>query len=450
MPVPISLAETDDTLRSGTKSLLVDAMTAGTTCPANITPEGTACLIIDGHALIQAIGRPAGTKTFGDLADIFVRSVMQSGFPFGRIDVVFDRYYTTSIKASTRTKRSKSARPIRKVVEHGSVPLPINWDNFIALAENKADLAQFLSQQLIENAPDGKCIVVAGGFQDEEEVQCSDQTLELDSLRAKHEEADTRFILHCLHAGTQNIVVSARDTDVFILLVAHFHRFNCAHLWMKAGTSKKQKYIPVHTVCSELLFGPTVAQALLPFHALTGCDTVSFLAGHSKKTTWKVFKEHYELLIDLGNGDLNDDKIKSAEKFVCQIYGSAGEEDIDKVRVKLFIGSRSMQTLPPTSDALRFHIQRVHYQASVWRQAHCTHPNLPEPTTHGWKLMDGQLVPILMSLPAVPESCLEVVSCSCTTGCQNLRCKCRKSKLMCTGACKCAQTPDSCMNKTDV
>ena len=94
-------------------------------------------------------------------------------------------------------------------------------------------------------------------------------------------------------------------------------------------------------------------------------------------------------------------------------------------------------------------VQRVHYQASVWWQAHCQHPNLPEPTTHGWKLVDGQLVPTLMSLPAIPESCLGVVSCSCTTQCQTLRCKCRISKLMCTGACKCAHTLDSCMNKLD-
>ena len=101
-------------------------MTSCTPCPPNIKPEGTACLIIDSHALIQTIGRPAVTKTFGDLADIFVRSVMQSGFLFDRIDVLFDRYYATSIEASTQIKRSKSARPIRKVVKDGSVPLPIN------------------------------------------------------------------------------------------------------------------------------------------------------------------------------------------------------------------------------------------------------------------------------------------------------------------------------------
>ena len=114
MPVPIALAETDGTLRGGTKSLLVDAMTSNTKCPPNIKLEGTSCLIIDGHALIQAISRPAGTKTFGELADIFVRSVMQSGFHSGRIDIVFDRYYSTSIKSITRKlKRKGKVRRIR-------------------------------------------------------------------------------------------------------------------------------------------------------------------------------------------------------------------------------------------------------------------------------------------------------------------------------------------------
>ncbi len=89
-------------------------------------------------------------------------------------------------------------------------------------------------------------------------------------------------MLHFLQAETETIVVSVCNTDVCILLVAHFHKFNCSYLWMNARTSKKQKYIPVHTVCRKLSFGLMVAQALLPLH--TGCDAVLFLAGHSRKT----------------------------------------------------------------------------------------------------------------------------------------------------------------------
>ena len=149
-------------------------------------------------------------------------------------------YYSTDTTPHQSRPAHELSGPIRKVVKDGSVPLPINWHNFVALAANKVDLARFLSQQLMQKAPDDNCIIVAGGCKDEKEVQCSDQTKERGCLRAKHEEADTRVVLHCLHAVTQTIVLSARDTDVFVLLVAHFHKFSCSHMWMKSGTSRKQ------------------------------------------------------------------------------------------------------------------------------------------------------------------------------------------------------------------
>ena len=68
MPVPLSLAETNGSLRVGDKSLLVGVLTSQTTCPANIRPTGSSCLIIDGPALVQSLGKPTGAKTFGDLA----------------------------------------------------------------------------------------------------------------------------------------------------------------------------------------------------------------------------------------------------------------------------------------------------------------------------------------------------------------------------------------------
>ena len=96
---------------------------------------------------------------------------------------------------------------------------------------------------------------------------------------------------------------------------------------------------------SDLLLDPAISQELLPFHALTGYDTTLFLAGHSKNAAWKVFTEHYKMLVDLLNGELDTDKIKSAEQFVCHIYGITKGDDIDKARVILFSGSRSMQAL---------------------------------------------------------------------------------------------------------
>ena len=111
--------------------------------------------------------------------------------------------------------------------------------------------------------------------------------------RANHEEADTRVVLHCIHAETEDVVVAARDTDILLLLIAFFSSMKCKQLWMKAGTPKQTKYFPVHEIRQKLSFPESVYSALLAFHAITGCDTVSYFSGHTKKTAWSVFvKEH--------------------------------------------------------------------------------------------------------------------------------------------------------------
>jgi hypothetical protein len=129
---------------------------------ADLGDEAT--LIIDGHAPVCAIGIPPEAKTFGDLADTFVTSMLQSGAAFRRIDVVFDIYYDRSIKSGTRKKRTKQAAPVRREIKNRDVPLPPKWENFSALDQNKTDLARFLAHELLLQAPHNKIIVISGGF----------------------------------------------------------------------------------------------------------------------------------------------------------------------------------------------------------------------------------------------------------------------------------------------
>jgi hypothetical protein len=447
LPVPVSLAEMNGSLRTGSKSLLADILTSNIECPATIDLEGrSSCLLIDGQARVVAIGKPPDAKTFGDLADIFTQSIFQSGTSYDRIDVIFDRYREESIKSETRLRRTKTARPIRRVIEGRDVPLPSSWLNFISLPNNKADLARFLSDELLTNAPTDKEIVVAGGFLDEQEVKSSRSSTNLSSLRATHEEADTRLLLHVINNDANTVVVSARDTDVLLILVSHFARVNCENLWMMAGTAKKRKYIPIGPVFHNL--PPNSVDSLLPFHGITGCDTTSYMCGHTKKSAWKIFQQHHQLLSGLGVGTLNSDQINSAESFVCKMYGVANIDSVDFVRKVKFEKCCKPELLPPTSNSLMFHIRRVHYQCFIWKNAHCPVPELPDVTELGWKRDSTGLQPILMTLSPIPQACLELVSCSCKTKCRTMRCKCRKSNLVCTAACGC-RTPherDGCFN----
>lgn len=392
MPVPVAITELNGKLKSGNKALLSDVLTKNVECPMEITLEGTSCLIIDGQARVVSLGKPKDCNTFGEYADHFVRSVLMSGQGFDRIDVTFDRYKPDSIKGATREKRSRGLRPIRRVIEGRSVPLPTNWQNFLADAENKADLACFLSAQLLLQAPIDKTLVVAGGFEEANMVKSSNPNVDLTQLSAHHEEADTRMILHSLHVHTDSIVVAARDTDVLVLLIAHFGQIPSTKLWMKAGTAKKPKYIPVHEVYQSLSGQIPDLTTLIAFHSLTGCDTVSHFAGHSKKTAWKTFLNDTNLLANLGKGELSDQTRVSTEKFICKLYNFHNEDSCDKARAVLFTRCKAPESLPPTSDALKFHIERAHYQSMVWRQASRGTPVLPEPQNCGWTKDDNGIL----------------------------------------------------------
>ena len=88
---------------------------------------------------------------------------------------------------------------------------------FIALDENKADLAKFLSEAIVEKGkdlPERYEIVIGGGFIDATDAR----SMMRDNVRhqGNHEEADTKLILHSSEAvseGYQRVLVICRDTD---------------------------------------------------------------------------------------------------------------------------------------------------------------------------------------------------------------------------------------------
>ena len=85
------------------------------------------------------------------------------------------------------------------------------------------------------------------------------------------------MVLHAIESDSNTAAGHARDTDVLLLLVSHFPRLQCTSLWIMSGTSKKRKYIPIEAVYNSLPSDST--SSLLPFHALTGCDTTSYSQG---------------------------------------------------------------------------------------------------------------------------------------------------------------------------
>ena len=168
------------------------------------------------------------------------------------------------------TKRKRSgpkSRPIRRVIANRNVPLPGQWDCLITLLENKSDLTDFLSHELMsmaksvaepkevaEEAPvEAPQIGHCWRFQGNERVTATSDR-DVSHLESNQEEADTRILLHAADAGQsgfQRVVVASHDADVIVLLI-HFRRSLPREVWVRTGTSKKCCFIAIHDISFPL------------------------------------------------------------------------------------------------------------------------------------------------------------------------------------------------------
>ena len=152
--------------------------------------------------------------------------------------------------------RITGIKAIRKVVSTGLVPLPQVWTQFVSLSDNKADLAAFLSEDLVKrfpNVPAGCEFVLGGSFVCTEKASSSSREKVL-ALTCDHEEADTRIILPSLEAtkrGYDHIMVFCRDTDELLLLL-HFFGGSDPIVWMFGGTAREGRCYPVYTIYKNL------------------------------------------------------------------------------------------------------------------------------------------------------------------------------------------------------
>ena len=87
LPVPVALSD----MKVG--MVLANTISANIYCTNKIDCEGTTCMIvINRHALVRLIGKPADAKTLGDLGDTFSEAVIHLGQSHQRIVIIFDRY----------------------------------------------------------------------------------------------------------------------------------------------------------------------------------------------------------------------------------------------------------------------------------------------------------------------------------------------------------------------
>jgi hypothetical protein len=198
----------DGGIRFGVKSDLLTCLEDFSQPRSEVTP--TSCIVLDGAVIIQLL-KPATAKTFNEYAhQVFVPHILSKFHQAARLDLVWDRYITNSLKGTARAKRGKGVR--RRVV--GGSTIPGNWASFLRVDENKTELFIFLSDILYDSfqLADKELVITKG-----EDVLRKPPLLDTSALApCNHEEADTRIMLH---AATLLTMATRRSSSAQLTLM---------------------------------------------------------------------------------------------------------------------------------------------------------------------------------------------------------------------------------------
>ena len=114
------------------------------------------------------------------------------------------------------------------------------------------------------------------------------------------------------------------------------------------------------------------------------------------------------------------DIIRAGEEAIIDMY--TGKGTLNSLRYQTFckkvlVNNKVLEakSLPPTSEAAKYHTMRVYCQMLEWKG------ETVDPLEWGWKKHEGTLVHIKTDIDAAPKELLQIIWCSCKTGCTSKR-----------------------------
>ena len=142
--------------------------------------------------------RPGACRTFEEYSQqMFLPYITSQLETVNRVDIVWDRSLTSSLKQSTRDHRRHSGAMQRQRVIAG-VPIPANWEAFLRSNANKDELFCYLSE-CIQACETGRKVIIS--TKDEKIVSALNDMNDVEYIQhCSHEESDTRILLHVSRA----------------------------------------------------------------------------------------------------------------------------------------------------------------------------------------------------------------------------------------------------------
>ena len=156
------------------------------------------------------------------------------------------------------------------------------------------------------------------------DVRCSSPNLNLEKLKSNHNEADTWMVLSIAHSQAKNIIVESQDADVFIVLIANIKHFGGKQVYMKQNIRKEYKITDIGATVRGLHDESLSPDSLPLLHALTGCDSNSYLYGIGKSTASTVLKEFHHFIDGINSGYPSTSNYEPRVIYVLIIQGQGG------------------------------------------------------------------------------------------------------------------------------
>ena len=285
----------------------------------------TDIVIMYGAVIVNAL-KPDEGMTFKDYAaNKIIPRISRLLSNVKRIDVIFGAYLEDSLKSTARLHRGQGSR--KRVRDNYKVPS--NCKSFFRHSENKTELFSFLTNYGHANFKSANKTVV---FTLGSVVLCTPEQDTSSSEPCNHEEEDTRMIRHMKDGfdreGLHRVLVCTVDTDVVVLAISAVAKLNDLNLSIAFGTGTNFRYLNVNNLANSISHDK--ANVLPMFHAITGCDTVSFFADKGKISamdTWSVYTDFTEALSGLlaNPGVPPDEELAIIEQYFVYLYDRSSE-----------------------------------------------------------------------------------------------------------------------------
>ncbi|CAH2015292.1 unnamed protein product [Acanthoscelides obtectus] len=428
-PMPTSMCHPDGSICKTDKAQLTKLIEKKLETAIDQQPSSFDISIVDGFFMLHLMKEIP--QTFDGIAKKFLSAISQ--MKSVRIDVIFDQYFSPSIKDFERSRREESTIPVfigpNQIRPHNfgaelkNMEFKIALVNFFIDHWDSEDMVPFIGNKIIY-VSFNKCYSYK--VLNNKVVRSIEESLSCE----EHEEADSRIIYHiCQIDFDADVVIRCSDSDILIILMGNMDHLNAfLKIWINIGVGNHQRYVNVNELYRIL--GDSLSKALPCFHAITGCDYTPAFIRKGKVRPFKILEQSKEYQSAFGNittdnEDLLDSTFVILEKFVCQMYGVKNSSDVNSVRFHLFSNTFQSKksdenfekkfrnfdssSLPPCKAELQQHLLRVRYVTKLWRNAHLKHPTSLSPVASGWTIKDNKYDFVWFLGEQLPSSIADII-----------------------------------------